>query len=230
MPRLARYLQLSAPIGHTRGWYRARDSSVKAELAQTTRWPPELQPYTRSTYPYPPPPLCANTILPVSLSYSRRCLSASKPTSRDASLPYGRKGCFAGARTSSILFECLAVWNIGRPDLESVFGPSLSVHAIVKNNEYPRSAIDRFFFTSSFSLLFFFFFSLRFFPSLFLLFFSLSFLFLPPLLLWASIERLSRWECPSEGEMTIGWHLIGRCFHEILLLVTNFGYACEFSE
>lgn len=32
-----------------------------------------------------------------------------QPTSHDASLPRGRKGCFAGARTSSILSECLAV-------------------------------------------------------------------------------------------------------------------------
>lgn len=146
----------------------------------------ELQPYTPSSLsgvPIKPPPLS------VSLTSSSAPLTANKPTSHDASLPHGRKGCFAGARTSSILSECLAIWNIGRPDLENVFGPSLSVNAIVKNNEYPRSEIV-FFFT--------FFPLLPFFPFLLL---SLIFFFLHSCLLSVDSEPLFRWESLGWSEM-----------------------------
>lgn len=144
--RLARHLQLSAPIERTRGWYQVTNSSVKAELAQTTRWPP--------TAALPPsPPVCQTIPL---FPYP-----ALVPICQQTYVPR-RQPCFAGARTSSILSECLTVWNIGEPDLKSVFGPSLSMHAIVKNNEYPRSEIDRFFFTSFLPPFFFSFFAFYF--------------------------------------------------------------------
>ena len=117
------------------GW--ACTNNKMAADCSPTSIPPVCQ--TIPLFPYPAlVPICQQTYVP------------------------RRQPCFAGARTSSILSECLTVWNIGEPDLKSVFGPSLSMHAIVKNNEYLRSEIDRFFFTSFLPPFFFSFFAFYF--------------------------------------------------------------------
>lgn len=64
--RWTRYLQLNAPIGRTWGWYQTTNSSVKAELGQTTRWPPAAPLHTLSPRcaSQPPP---SRTYLPTNL-------------------------------------------------------------------------------------------------------------------------------------------------------------------